>query len=118
MSPICEKHSPEYDSGCFRCKLVSIDFAPSAMPNRHIGAVQTNAIDKQRNKDLPAYKRLVQSGLQPPSTVGAAALETMATTNTEVNLGRVFGKLAPRVEQGAKDLKEAMVPYKKTGPDE
>lgn len=89
------------------------------MPNRHIGAVKTNALDKQREADLPAYARLVKQGVQPPSTVGAAALEKGASTKIEVEMGKVFGdKMANRVERVQGEITDAIKPYKKTKPDQ
>lgn len=40
------------------------------------------------DKDMPAYKRLRQEGLQPRSIDGAARLESTATTEAQVE-GRV-----------------------------
>jgi hypothetical protein len=45
--------------------------------------------EKQLAADLPAYKRLRQSGLQPESTRGAARLEATAETADQVNFPRL-----------------------------
>jgi hypothetical protein len=92
---------------CFAIKVKTISFTPSSMPSRHIGAVKTIALDKQRNKDLPAYERLVKSGAQPKATVGAAELESRATTKVEVNTGTIFGKEAPRAERANQEIRQA-----------
>ena len=102
---------------CFAIKVKTVQFAASAMPSRNIGAVKGNALDKQRERDLPAYKRLVDSGVQPPTTYGAADLEAGASTKIEVELGRTFGDMANRVERAQQEISEAMQPYKKDAPD-
>lgn len=64
--------------------------------------------DARREKDLPAYKRLVDSGVQPKATVGAAAVEATASTAIEVESGINFGKDANRAQRMQNELGEAM----------
>lgn len=69
-----------------RDHYLSVTIAPSAMPSRTGGlrAQQTNALAKQWDKDIPAYKRLVADGMQPNSVDGAADLEAKATSKEQV----------------------------------
>lgn len=39
---------------------------------------------------MPAYKRMRDNGLQPPHIDGCAELESRASTQAEVELGRVL----------------------------
>ena len=38
-------------------------------------------------KDMPAYKRLREDGLQPPGIDGSAALEAHAVTSKQIEMG-------------------------------
>lgn len=105
---ICQAHNPNYDPDCYRCKLVSFGFTPSSTPTRNPTAVSGNAIEKQRDRDLPAYKRMVDQGLSPKSTVGAADVEQVASVPIEVESGIMFGKNANKAQQYQNDHGEAM----------
>lgn len=84
------------DCPTYNAHLRSIAFAPSAMPSRHSEAAQARDVSKSWEKDLPAYKRLVESGLQPPSTAGTAELEAKASLPIEVESGVVMNKTQRR----------------------
>jgi hypothetical protein len=57
--------------GCFGCKVAGLSIAASATPTRRDGrrAATINHKDKVLEKDLDAYKRLRQEGLQPKAIV-------------------------------------------------
>lgn len=87
---------PETVEGCFACKLCSVSIAPSAMPSRsprshatgpqeHISRVL--AREKRWDRDMPAYKRLVDDGVQPPQIDGSADLESRSTVRDQVETG-------------------------------
>lgn len=61
---------------------------------------------------MPAYKRLRKNGLQPKAIDGCAELESKATTQQEVEMGRIFSKeQMPSVMEGierAKEIREAL----------
>lgn len=57
-------------------------------------------MEKRWEKDLPAYKRLRKDGLQPKSTQHAHELEARATTQREIEMGRIISKKA-RKEVGS-----------------
>lgn len=78
------------DCPSYGAHLRSISFAPSAMPSRHADASAAKQVSKEWEKDLPAYKRLVESGLQPRSTKGTHRLEQQADTKAEVESGIVL----------------------------
>lgn len=80
-----------------------INIAPSATPTRSNAAVN-NAREEQMQKDLPAYRRLRDEGLQPPHVGGSAALERDATDPIEVNTGRVYGEKLPLVKEWSSAL--------------
>jgi hypothetical protein len=48
------------------------------------------ATEKQQAKDLPAYKRMREEGLQPKGTKGAARIEAGAQTKFEVTSGQII----------------------------
>ena len=81
--------NPNCKPDCFGCKASSISFAPSAMITRSIAGAM-KATEKQQEKDLPAYKRMRQEGLQPKGTKGAARIEQGAQTKFEVTSGQII----------------------------
>lgn len=82
------------DKLCFKHKLKTIQFNGK-------GPTAPTLMEKQWDKDRPAYQRLRANGLQPRSIKGSAALEQRATTQTEVEMGHIFPKeVLSRVEEG------------------
>lgn len=75
--------------GCFGCKVAGLAIAASATPTRKGGAraATINQKDKVLEKDLDAYKRLRQDGLQPPAINGAAEAESRANYKWQVETG-------------------------------
>jgi len=73
--------------GCFGCKVATVAVAASATPSRRPGAAEAariNATEARWDQDMPAYKRLVQSGVQPPQIDGSALLERHATDRHQI----------------------------------
>jgi hypothetical protein len=93
---------------CFGCKAANVGFASSAMPTRKPQVVERKEWEKTTVKDLAAYKRLRQDGLQPKATKGAAELESRAASKWEAETGQNLGGNA---KLGAKldDLQGAVV---------
>lgn len=77
-----DKH-PVDVPGCFGCKLLSLQINASS-------AGVVSMTESRWDKDMPAYKRLRQNGLQPRSIDGCAELETRATSKLEVEMSHVF----------------------------
>jgi len=75
--------------GCFGCKVAGLSVAASATPTRREGrrAAVINQKDKVLEKDLDAYKRLRQEGLQPKSIDGSAEVEKRANYKWQVETG-------------------------------
>lgn len=75
--------------GCFGCRVAGLAIAASAMPTRRGGAraATINQKDKALEKDLDAYKRLRQEGLQPQAIDGSAAAESRAEHRWQVETG-------------------------------
>ena len=82
--------------GVVRKRFGQVQIAASATPSR--GVHDGKAIDwegtktKERNKDrdMAAYKRLRSEGLHPPSIDGSADLETRAGNKWEVKAGHII----------------------------
>ena len=84
-----EEH-PDLDvEGCFACKVSGISFGANASTTRGAQVVATNQIEKGWNKDMPAYKRLRDNGLQPKRIDGAAEVEKKAKEGWQVETGFV-----------------------------
>lgn len=75
--------------GCFGCKVAGLAVAASATPTRKGGAraAVINQKDKVLEKDLDAYKRLREDGLQPPAINGSAEAESKANYKWQVETG-------------------------------
>ncbi len=70
----------------------SVSIAASACPSRAGGraAVAINRREERWDRDMPAYKRLRQEGLQPSGIDGAATLEARAESKVEIETGRLL----------------------------
>lgn len=74
------------------------------------GAVEANATDareKRWQKDMPAYKRLRQQGLQPKSIDGSARLEAEAETRFEIESGQLLPGQAKNIEDAVNTIESA-----------
>ena len=79
---------PDLDvDGCFGCKIANVSVSSSAMPNRRKQAHSINQKEARWDKDMDAYKRLRQDGLQPKSIDGSAEVEKKAKTEFQVESG-------------------------------
>jgi len=106
----------EPDMYCLECgqpmgKILGMPMvAPSAVPSRNnvIDFEATKQAEKNKSKDLDAYKRLRQNGLQPPAINGSAKLEARAEITHEVNSGHTFDTTSSRKrnESLVKDMLE------------
>ena len=81
--------NPNCKPSCFGCKASSVSIAPSSMGTRS-NARAYKEQEKQKAKDLPAYKRLRQEGLQPKTTQNAAFIENHASSRYEVETNQIF----------------------------
>ena len=110
---VFHKFSETHDEPCENCEgelakyYGSIQIAAAACPTRGgmhdsklIDWETTRQNEKNKDADLAAYKRLRKEGLEPPSTVGAAKLESEAGTKWEVKAGKTVSR------QGQKQLQE------------
>lgn len=72
--------------------------APSAAPSRNteIDFDATKRAEKEKAKDMAAYKRLRREGLQPKEINGSARLEARAHEPEEVSSGTVFRSASAR----------------------
>lgn len=89
----------------YRAHLMSISVSAAATPSRDRTAETVSASSKERawDKDMPAYKRLREDGLQPAHIDGSARLEQTANDRIEIEAGRNYTKR----EVGAiKEIKE------------
>lgn len=93
-----------YDGVCDACRGVvrkyfgEVHIAASATPTRgvHDGKAidwsGSKAKERQKERDMAAYKRLRSEGLQPPSIDGSSRLETHAGSSHEIQAGEVLTK--------------------------
>jgi hypothetical protein len=78
--------------GCptYRDHLLSIAFSQAAMPTRKPGVVAAENRENRWSKDMPAYRRLRENGVQPRQIDGSAELEAKASTQAEIEIGHAF----------------------------
>ena len=62
--------------GCFACRISSVGIPASAVGDSR--AQSANAMERQWDKDMSAYKRLRADGVQPRGIDGAARREATA----------------------------------------
>lgn len=91
-----ERH-PNLDvPNCFGCKVAGLNWSSNSTTTRGSKVAEINSTEKNWNKDLPAYKRLRDNGLQPKSVDGAADLERTARSAAEVEGRPDIEKLVAR----------------------
>jgi hypothetical protein len=56
-----------------------------ALPNKLHGVHASNVREREWDKSMPAYKRMRDRGLQPPSIESATALENEVGDQTDIN---------------------------------
>lgn len=97
MSLIHQERHPEFVEGCFGCRIASVGIAASAMPTRHPEARDGLARQKRWNRDMPAFKAAVDSGVSPAVLDGCADHLAMAKTKTEAEMHPNAVKLARKL---------------------
>ena len=91
----------DYVDGCYMCKIGTVTCDSSTRPTANVSqqALTINAREARWNKDLPAYKRMRDAGLQPKSTEGAARIEREATSRFEVESGQIIPHAEKKIAQ-------------------
>lgn len=75
--------------GCFGCKISGIQVSSAATPTRRRENDAINRKERRWDRDMDAYKRLRQDGLQPPTIDGSAKLEAKAENSFQVESGHL-----------------------------
>lgn len=75
--------------GCFGCRIAGVRMGANSTTTRGGRVAAINATERGWNKDMPAYKRLRQQGLQPKRIDGAAEVEKKANEAWQVETGIV-----------------------------
>jgi hypothetical protein len=70
--------------GCFGCRVAGVSFGANESTTRGAQVKAINQREKGWNRDMPAYKRLREQGLQPRQIDGAAVLESSATEKWQI----------------------------------
>ena len=79
---------PDLDvEGCFGCRVAGIRMGTNSTTTRGTRVAQVNQTERNWNKDMPAYKRLRDEGLQPKRVDGAAEVEKRAKEKWQVETG-------------------------------
>ena len=103
-------HYGQHDD-CFGCKIRSVQLG-------NVEPSPQTKMERRWERDLPAYARLRRNGLQPPSTQNCAELETRATTQREVEMGRIINPQAWAQVGGAVQEAEAIAKESHFGIDD
>jgi len=84
-----ETHANLDVEGCFGCKVSAVGFSAELMPTRSGSSRSASVIQQERvlDKDLDAYKRLRQDGIQPKKIDGAANVEARAQEKWQAESG-------------------------------
>lgn len=73
--------------GCFGCRVAGVRMGTNSTTTRGSNVSEKSEMEKRWNKDMPAYKRLRQNGLQPKQIDGSAELEKKAKHEWQVETG-------------------------------
>lgn len=73
--------------GCFGCKIASVAISSAAMPQRKSHSHGINQTEARWDRDMAAYKRLRNDGLQPRKIDGSAEVESKAKESWQVETG-------------------------------
>lgn len=87
------------------CKVSSVTLSAGEATS-NVKYHEVNEREKRWNKDMPAYRRLRQQGLQPKSIDGAAELERDASTRFEIESGQAFRGKGKQVEEAVKFVED------------
>jgi hypothetical protein len=82
-----ETHPTLDVDGCFGCRIANIRMGTNSTTTRGKEVEQTNKVERNWQKDMPAYKRLRREGLQPKRIDGAAEVEKKAEHKWQVETG-------------------------------
>jgi len=82
-----ETHPDLNVEGCFGCRVAGVRMGTNTTTSRGARVAETNQIERNWNKDMPAYKRLRANGLQPKKIDGAAEVEKKAQESWQVETG-------------------------------
>lgn len=82
-----ETHPDLNIEGCFGCRVAGIRMGTNSTTSRGARVAEVNQTERNWNKDMPAYKRLREEGLQPKRIDGAAEVEKRAKEKWQVETG-------------------------------
>jgi hypothetical protein len=82
-----ETHPDLNVEGCFGCRVANVRMGANTTTTRGGKVDEINRTEKAWNRDMPAYKRLRQDGLQPKRIDGAAEVERKAKEAWQVETG-------------------------------
>jgi hypothetical protein len=91
---------------CFSRKLRTVQFGG-------VEPTPESVMDRRREKDLPAFKRMRIDGLMPRTTTNAYELETRANDQLEINLGKLIDPKLLKTHRG--EIGEAMAMARDAG---
>lgn len=100
-----------YCGGSLRLVIgAGVQIAPSALENKGGEVRQIDATEKQWDKDMPAYKRMRDRGMQPRAIDGSARLEDRVEDQLDVNYDALKseGVTRERVIEGTQQAAEIM----------
>jgi hypothetical protein len=73
--------------GCFACRVSGVRMGMNTTTTRGQNVDSINKTERNWQKDMPAYKRLRNEGLQPKRIDGAAEVEKKAEHKWQVETG-------------------------------
>lgn len=90
-----EKHPGLDVEECFGCRIAGIQFGAQSMPTRKtaVAVASKENQEKELHKDLAAYKRLRQNGVQPKQIDGSHIVEKRAEETWQVETGILPDKI-------------------------
>lgn len=91
-----QRTHPTYVEGCFACKCGSISISADALPTRGKAVSSMSAQERRMDRNLDAFKRLCDDGLNPATCANAAKLERTAETREHIEFGKSLRMTDPK----------------------
>lgn len=102
-----QREHPEYVEGCFACRISGVSFGQGTHDTKTGGAGGSIKMEKQIEKDRPAYAAMKKQGLKPARMIGAHELMTKAETRYEIESGQLMPGKAKQINAAVAEYESA-----------
>lgn len=101
-----QREHPSFVEGCYACRIGQVTFGSGTSETKTGGSGGSLKMERQLEKDRPAYKAMKDQGLKPGKLIGAHELMTKAETKFEIESGKLMPGKAKEIESAVKEFKD------------